>query len=204
LDNSPLQPTIAQTLAVALASHDTITVSALVQAGGERAFPLLLILLNLPNVVFAPPVLAGIAALPTAMFGAQMMLGRPRLWLPQGVLARSVAASALNRLLARTGPWLDRLEALGRPRLSWAAGDAARRVLGLFAIVAAVIVLLPVPGTNVLPALALIVMAIAMLRRDGALFLVGAGVGLIGILVAAVAAGVAVELVRYLWRALAF
>jgi hypothetical protein len=84
--------------------------------------------------------------------------------------------------------------------MSWAAGEGARRALGFFSVLAAVIVLLPVPGTNVLPALALIVMAIATLRHDGVLFLIGAALGVLGALVAAVAAGIAVELVRWAWR----
>jgi hypothetical protein len=202
VDNPEQPATIARTLAGALGGGETITVGALVRAGGERAFALVLILLNLPNVIFAPPVLAGIAAVPTAVFGAQMMLGRSELWLPAAVLERSVRASALLRLLDRTGPWLDRLEAFGRPRLAFAAGAGARRILGLFAVVAALIVLLPVPGTNILPALALIVMAVATLRRDGVLFLIGAGIGILGVLVAVAAAGIAVGLVRWLWVAL--
>ena len=197
-------PSIAKTLTAAVADRASVTVAALVQACGDRAIPLLLILLNLPNVVFAPPVLAGIAAVPTVMFGAQMMAGRERLWLPDAVLARSVTASALNRLLGRTGPWLDRLEAIGRPRLAWAAGTVARRVLGFFAVLASIIVLLPVPGTNVLPSLALIVMAMATLRQDGALFLIGGALGFAGVLVAVLAAGFAFELLRWAWLASGF
>jgi hypothetical protein len=195
-----LPSTVAQTLARALSGRDSITIAALIGAGGERSFPMLLILINLPNVVFAPPVLAGIAAVPTAMFGVQMMTGRRQLWLPERLLSRSITVSALSQLLDRTGPWLDRIEGLGRPRLSWAAGEGARRALGFFSVLAAVIVLLPVPGTNVLPALALIVMAFATLRRDGVLFLIGAALGVLGALVAAVAAEIAVELVRWVWR----
>lgn len=192
--------TIAKTIAAALVETPSISVGALVRAGGDRAFALLLILLNLPNVIFAPPVLAGIAAVPTAVFGVQMLIGRSELWLPDTVLAQSVSVPALRRLLDRTGPWLDRLEALGRPRMPIATGAGARRVFGLFAVLAAGIVLLPVPGTNVLPALALVVMAVGTLRRDGVLFLSGVGIGALGVLVAGAAAGIAVELLRSLWR----
>ena len=66
-------------------------------------------------------------------------------------------------------------------------------------VLAALIVLLPVPGTNVLPALALVVLTVGVARRDGVLFLCGVAIGLAGVLVALVAAGLAVELVRFLW-----
>jgi hypothetical protein len=131
-----------------------------------------------------------------------MMLGHSRLWLPSGLMERPVATAALRRLLARAGPWLDRIEALGRPRLRWIGGDPARRVFGLFAFVAAIVVLLPVPGTNVLPAVSLIVMAVAAPRRDGLLFLAGIATGLAGLAVAVLATGIAVEAVRWAWSAL--
>jgi hypothetical protein len=194
--------TLAQSLSALIGEGETVTVGRLAEAAGERAFALLLILLSLPNAIFAPPVLAGIVAVPMAIFGIQLILGRSEIWLPDAVMGRPVATSGLRRLLDRAGPWLDRLEAYGRPRLTGAAGPAARRVLGFFALAAGLIVLLPFPGTNVLPALALVVMAAGTLRRDGLLFLAGAGAGLAGILVAAAAAGLAVELVRWAWSAI--
>jgi hypothetical protein len=60
-----------------------------------------------------------------------------------------------------------------------------------------------VPGTNVLPALSLVLLSLGLLRRDGLLFLLGVGLGLAGVLVASAAAGLAVELLRWAWRALA-
>lgn len=189
---------LADTLRPVL-SHGQVTVRALLEAFGERAFGLFLTLLNLPSVFFAPPALAAVSVVPTALLGAQMVLGRPKPWLPAGLLDRPVSPEPLRRVLDRAGPWLARLEALGRPRLSWAAGGAALRVFGLFAILAALIVLLPVPGTNVLPALSLLIMTVAFARRDGVLFLAGAAIGIAGALVALVAAGIAVEVVRYLW-----
>lgn len=202
MDGAGRENTVAQTLAGALAGEGDVTVRRLVQASGERAFGLLLVLLNLPNALFAPPVLAGIAALPTAALGFQMVLGHSRLWLPEALMERPVAAPALRRLLDRAGPWLDRIEILGRPRLAWATGGAAHRIFGLFAILAAIIVLLPVPGTNVLPAFALIVMAIAVPRRDGLLFLAGVLIGMAGLAVAILATGIAVEVARWAWAAL--
>ena len=176
-----------------------VTVRTLLEAFGDRAFGLFLTLLNLPSVFFAPPALAAVSVVPTALLGGQMVLGRTQPWLPAALLDRAVSPEPLRRVLARAGPWLARLEALGRPRLPWAAGGMALRVFGLFAILAALIVLLPVPGTNVLPALSLVVMTVAFARRDGLLFLAGIVVAIAGALVALLAAGIAVEAVRYLW-----
>ena len=204
LENDADPPRVAETLRAVLARADRteITAGTLVESFGTGAFGLLLILLNLPGVVFAPPVLAGIAAVPTAVFGAQLLLGQTRPWLPAALLNRPMAGPALGRVLSVAGPWLDRLEAIGRPRLDWAAGSGALRLLGLVSLAAALVVLIPVPGTNVLPSLSIVTIAIAILRRDGLLVLLGAGLGFIGLLVALLAAGLLVEAVRWLWASL--
>jgi hypothetical protein len=136
------------------------------------------------------------------VFGAQLLIGQSRPWLPAGLLRQPIATGALARVLALSGPGLDRLEGFGRPRLAWAAGPAALRLLGFFALLCALIVLIPVPGTNVLPALSLVVIAIGIMRRDGVLVLFGAALGIVGCVVALVAAGLAIELVRWAWRLL--
>ncbi len=68
---------------------------------------------------------------------------------------------------------------------------------------AALIVLVPIPGTNVLPALSLVTMAVASIRRDGLLFLVGLALGVAGLALVVAAMGLAVEALRWLWSALA-
>jgi hypothetical protein len=144
-----------------------VTAGTLLASFGPRAFGLLLILLNLPNVVFAPPVLAGIAAVPTAVFGAQLLIGQSRPWLRRA----SAPADRHGSVGARFSrcPALDSPDsrASGDRGLAWAAGPAALRLLGFFALLCALIVLIPVPGTNVLPALSLVVIAIGIMRRDG-------------------------------------
>jgi hypothetical protein len=132
-----------------------------------------------------------------------MLAGRRQPWLPEAMRGWSLPVPALRRVLAVAGPCLRRVEALRRPRAPGAIGSAAERLAGLFALLAALIVLLPVPGTNVLPALSLVLLSLGLLRRDGLLFLLGVGLGLAGVLVATAAAGLAVELLRWAWRALA-
>ena len=196
--DDPPPASLVDTLGPVL-GNGRVTVRTLLEAFGDRAFGLFLTLLNLPSVFFAPPALAAVSVVPTALLGGQMVLGRTQPWLPAALLDRAVSPEPLRRVIERAGPWLARLEALGRPRRSWAVGPGALRIFGLFAIVAALIVLLPVPGTNVLPALSLVVMTVAFARRDGLLFLAGVAVAIAGALVALLAAGIAVEVVRYLW-----
>ena len=197
---------VADALGAALdrAGADTLSLGDLLDAFGERAFGLMLILLSLPNCVLAPPVIAGATAGPIAFFGAQMLAARPRPWLPEGMRRWNLPVAGLRRVLAVAGPRLRRLESYGRPRGIWWSGRGAEKFTGLFAILAALIVLLPVPGTNVLPALALVFLCLGLYRRDGVLYGIGLALGLAGVAIALAAAGLAIELLRWAWRALGF
>jgi hypothetical protein len=197
-DRAAAPASVADTLREALARAETgtFTFADLVAAGGERAFVLLLILMNLPNVIFAPPVIAGVVAVPTLAFGVQLMLGRGGPTLPPWVLRQPVAVMPLRKVLDLTGPALRRAEGLGRPRLPLMSRHAPR-LLGLFAAIAGLIILLPIPGTNVLPALSVVALGIGALRRDGILTLLGVGLGCLGVAVTILAAGLLIELVRW-------
>ena len=201
----PAPPSVTDALDAALdrAETDALPLGRLLDAFGERTFGLMLILLSLPNCLLAPPVVATATAGPIGFLGAQMLAGRRQPWLPEAMHGWSLPVPALRRVLAVAGPCLRRVEALRRPRAPGAIGSAAERLAGLFALLAALIVLLPVPGTNVLPALSLVLLSLGLLRRDGVLYLLGLGLGIAGVLVAAAAAGLAVELGRWAWRALA-
>jgi hypothetical protein len=203
--DGPEASSVADALGAALdrAETDALPLGRFLDAFGERAFGLMLILLSLPNCLLAPPVVATATAGPIGFLGAQMLAGRRQPWLPEVMRGWSLPVPALRRVLAVAGPCLRRVEALRRPRAPGAIGSAAERLAGLFALLAALIVLLPVPGTNVLPALSLVLLSLGLLRRDGLLFLLGVGLGLAGVLVATAAAGLAVELLRWAWRALA-
>jgi hypothetical protein len=196
---------VADALGAALdrAETDALPLGGILDAFGERAFGLMLILLSLPNCLLAPPVVATVTAGPIGFLGVQMLAGRRRPWLPDAMRRWSLPVPALRRVLAAAGRRLRRVEAFGRPRAPAAIGPAAERLAGLFALLAALIVLLPVPGTNVLPAFSLVLLSLGLMRRDGALYLLGLGLGIAGVLLAAAAAGLAVELLRWAWRALA-
>ena len=62
-------------------------------------------------------------------------------------------------------------------------GDTAERVIGAFYLVLAVILTLPIPLGNVLPALAISIIALGMIERDGVWVLAGFAVGVAAMIV---------------------
>ena len=78
-----------------------------------------------------------------------------------------------NNGLRRVLPWIERIEKVSRPRLGFLFGPVGDRVLGLVCTVLAMIIVLPIFGGNFLPAVAVSVLAISLVLRDGLLALAG-------------------------------
>ena len=63
-------------------------------------------------------------------------------------------------------------------------GVLGKRLIGVAGLLLALVVFLPVPFGNSIPGLALVLMAVGLLGRDGLAVMAGAAVGLVGIAVA--------------------
>jgi hypothetical protein len=178
------------------AQGESVTIGEIVGAFGEHAFGFVLILFSLPNCVPAPPGIAGIVGTPVMIFGLQMMLGHKRPWLPGFILRRSVSVARFRRLIDVAEPRLQKLEAFCKPRLVGLFGLLGDRVIGLFAFLVALSVLIPFPGTNFPPSIALVIVSIAVMEEDGYLLLGGYLIGLAGLAYTAAVTGTAIHLVQ--------
>lgn len=161
---------------------DRVSVRTLVDAFRYRASGALLFLFAVPNVLPMPPGTSGILGLPLVIIAFQLMGGRP-LVLPDVVLERSISGEGFGRMVDQTVPRLKRVERLLRPRMPGLTGDATDRVIGAFCLVLAVILTLPIPLGNVLPALAISIIALGMIERDGVWVIAGFAIGIAALLV---------------------
>ncbi len=163
------------------AKGETISIGEIIDAFGERAFGFVLILFSLPNCVPAPPGVAGIVGTPVLIFGIQMMLGHKRPWLPGFILRRTVSVAKFKRLIDVAEPRLQKLESWCKPRVPQLFGPLGDRMVGLFAFLVALSVLIPFPGTNFPPSIALVIASIAVMEEDGYLLILGYLIGLAGL-----------------------
>lgn len=176
------------------AEGESITLREIIEAFGERAFGFVLILFSLPNCVPAPPGLAGIVGTPVLIFGLQMMLGHKRPWLPGFVLRRGVSVATFRKVIDVAEPRIKKLEAYCKPRLTGLFGPFGDRFVGLFAFLAAISVLIPFPGTNFPPSIALVMASIAIMEEDGYLLIGAYLLGGAGLAYTATVTGTAIHL----------
>lgn len=147
-------------------SRERISVADIFAAMGDRAFGALMLIFALPNIIPTPPGTSAILGAPLVFLAAQMTVGMTP-WLPQLIARRSMLRTDFAALVLRLGPWLARAERLLTPRLVALTRGPAERLIGAVSLILAVILFLPLPLGNILPALTISLFSLAMLERDG-------------------------------------
>lgn len=170
---------------VARTESERVSFGHLVDAFETRAYGPLIVVFAAPNIL--PVALPGISAVlgaPLILLTAQLVAGQRRPWLPGVLRRRSLARTSFEALVARIVPRLRRVEAGVAPRWLAVTGPLGKRLIGLLGVLLATIIFLPVPFGNVVPGIALVLMAVGMLARDGLMVLAGGAVGMAGLAIA--------------------
>lgn len=162
--------------------RERISVADIFAAMEDRAFGALMLIFALPNVVPTPPGTSAILGAPLIFLSAQMMFGM-KPWLPDFIARRSMTRADFAALVVRLAPWLARAERLLRPRLPVLTHRPAENIVGAVSLVLAVILFLPLPLGNILPALTISLFSFAMLERDGLWVLAGFVMAVISLVV---------------------
>ncbi|WP_374467999.1 exopolysaccharide biosynthesis protein [Phenylobacterium sp.] len=158
-----------------LAHHEEpqISVAQLVDRFGGRALGGLLLIFGLACTLPLPPGGTTIFGFPLLLLAPQLVIGARHPWLPAKVRRGAIATADLQKGLPRVLPWIERVEAVSRPRFSFLFVGVGERLIGLVCFLLAVVLILPIPLGNILPAAAVSLLSLALVQRDGLLALFG-------------------------------
>lgn len=159
-----------------------ISVADIMEATGARAIGALILLFAAPNVLPTPPGTSSILGMPLVYLTAQLMLGRLP-WLPKFISERSIYRADFIGMMDRAAPILARAEKLLKPRFSLLISAPAERVVGTICFILAMILLLPIPLGNMLPALAICLFAFGILEKDGLWIIAGGLVSAVALVI---------------------
>ena len=150
------------------------TIGAMTQDVGELAFGLCMLIFALPNIVpFPMPGVSTITAIPMLYFSVQLMMHRKVVWLPPFIAQRELKGERFKRMIEYVIPWVSRFEKYSRPRLEVFASRRARAVAGGIITLLALLIALPVPFGNLVPAIAICILCLAIIEHDGVVMLIG-------------------------------
>ena len=156
-----------------------ISLGQIADAMADRSFGAFLVVFCLPNLIPLPPGATFILGLPLVFIAFQMAFShRNTIWLPKKLHDYTFDKQAFVAVLDKFIPWMEKAERLIKPRLWPRNARLFERLIGLFSLLLAIIIFLPIPLGNMGPAYALALMGLGMTERDGIVILVGAVIGL--------------------------
>ncbi len=146
----------------------SVSIGWLMEQLGRRSFGVTLLLMAV--IAFVPGA-STIVGLLVAWPAVQMILGHDMAVLPRLIARRKIGVDRLAQVIGVVTPRLAWVERLIRPR--WPPPfDAAKRLTGVVMLLLGLTMISPVPFSHVMPALAIMLLALAYLEEDGIAFVI--------------------------------
>jgi hypothetical protein len=167
LPDSPEQPK--------LPPEGSICIEDILELAGERSFGFFLAVLSFPSALPLPaPGYSTPFGVFIVLLALQLVAGRTTPWLPKWVLQTSIERKHFQKWVQAGIPWLQRIEKIARPRWKQLCTTRLGQVwLGTWIGLMGISMIIPVPGTNTLPAMGVFVTAFGLLEEDGILCSLG-------------------------------
>lgn len=146
----------------------------------RRSFGGLFILLGALALL---PGISAFAGLAMMVPGFQMAFGYRAPLLPRLIRQRKIDRDAIRALGNRGVSWLELVERCVRPRWTGLTTPPMPNIIGLLVIGLGIVVVLPLPFSNFPPTVALFLLSLGLLERDGLLVLIGLVSGLVALVI---------------------
>lgn len=171
-----------------------VSVGWLMEQLGERSFGLTLFVMA---VIALLPGASTVIGVLIAWPAIQMILGHEAAVLPRWIARREVGVDRLARVIGVIVPRLRWVERLIRPR--WPMPfQATKRLTGIVVLLVGATLISPVPFTQVVPALVIMLLALAYLEEDGIALLLALVAALASLAVTGATVWGAVETIDWL------
>lgn len=154
--------------------RDGLTIGDALTLTGGASFGFVMLMLALPALIPIPGPFGMVFGSALAIVALQFASGIGSLWLPPFLRNRKLSVSAYEGLQHHADPVLRRIEAVVRPgRMKSLTSRAMPYILGLPVFALAVAIALPIPFGNIIPVVAICLLAIGLIERDGLMVLLG-------------------------------
>ncbi len=183
---------------VSRSSSDRILIGDLVEAMETVGFGLAMMIFAFGVIIPMPPPVPGIISIPLVIFSLPMILGFDSPKLPKKFSKMSVKRSIIATLVKKSAPYIRKVEGLLRPRWFFMTGKIAERIIGVFTLLFSGFVLMPLPLSNFIPGLGVLIISFGLLGKDGVVIIAGIFVGLVGLSISIAAVLLGVEALQYL------
>ncbi|MEB3227521.1 MAG: exopolysaccharide biosynthesis protein [Synechocystis sp.] len=154
---------------------ETVSLAQIIALAREKVFGIVLVMLAFPSALPIPaPGYSTPFGILIFLIALQLIIGRQQLWLPLSWQRKTLKTASAQGVLKKGLPWLQKLEAIAHPRLPFVCQHrAGRTLMGITISLMALSMMLPIPGTNTLPAMSIFVTAFGLQEDDGLISAIG-------------------------------
>lgn len=158
-----------------------ITLGELIDRLGYRVYGLGILIFALPSIVpvSAIPGVAALFSIPIILLSLQLVFSRKEPWLPQWLKKKSIATSHIKKLFHYSIPYLQKIEKFIKPRYPFFSTRIVKVFLGLLIAWLSVLLMLPIPLSNMLFGSLIAILALGLIEKDGLIILIGLLLGII-------------------------
>lgn len=158
---------------------NTVTVGELLNALKDRSFGVIIIFFALPNVIVP---ISWVLGTPILLLTVQMVIGRQTPWLPGFMKRQEIGGETFAKIASYVVTYLSKIEKWLKPRWTFLTTNTMERFIGLYMTFLTLVLLVPIPFGNALPAFGIAIIAAGLVEKDGLAIVVGSLIGLSGAL----------------------
>lgn len=159
---------------------ESISIGELFGKLEHRSFGGIIVILSLFGLIPGISILAGLCIL---FLSTQIIIGKPTPTLPKILAKRQISVVRFKKLMTKPLYYITQMEKLIKPRWEIMLLPICTRITGVIILSLALIMISPLPLSNILPALALLQIALGLLETDGLAMLTGWAFSVIAIVV---------------------
>lgn len=169
----------ASDVLLALAQDDDLegklTYKRLLSELGHRSFEIAILVFALPSALplSIVPGFSTLFSLPIAFFSLQLLFGVKSLWIPKFLADKKINHDKLSGFIKKAVPYLKKLERLMKPRLLFLNSTIGETISAIIIFLLAIMLMLPIPFSNFIFALCIVIISLGMLEKDGLVILIG-------------------------------
>jgi len=152
---------------------ERLALGELVDAFGDRAFGAVMLLFGVLNLMPWPPGGTTLTGAPLLFLSMELAWGREALWLPGWMERATVSRATFRKLSDRFMRAIRFTEHLSRPRLRFLTSRFGQGLIGLACVFLSAVLVLPIFGGNLIPAVAITFFSLGVMQRDGLAVLLG-------------------------------
>lgn len=151
-----------------------ITVEEIKDKMNRKAFASLMLFFSLPNLIPLPiPGISTILGTPLIILSLQFMRGKKTPWLPKWVGRKKISYEQTQKTIEYIVFYIKKIERIFKPRMTFMLEGIMEKLIAFLCLAASIIMALPIPFANWLPAMSIFIFSLAILEKDGLLAILG-------------------------------